>query len=97
MKDILELFINKDIVNDFTNEKGNFICDSMLKKALLLSASYIKEKKKYMVLCNSLHNASLLYEYLNNLLKEENIITFFSDETIRIEKQGGDCTKLFVL
>lgn len=85
MKDILNLFKDKEIVKSFTGEKGNYICDSILKKALLLASSYIQEKKKYLVVCNSLHTASLLYEYLTNLLDEESIITYFSDETIRIE------------
>ena len=36
-------------------------------------------------MCNSLHTASLLYEYLTNLLDNNDVITYFSDETIRIE------------
>jgi len=85
MENILDLFKDKEIVKSFTEEKGNYICDSILKKALLLSSSYISEKKKYLVVCNSLHTASLFYEYLTNLLNEEEIITYFADETIRIE------------
>lgn len=83
--EILDLFKNKEIVKSFISEKGNYICDSILKKALLLSASYKENQKKYLVVCNSLHTASLLYEYLTNLLNEEDIITYFADETIRIE------------
>ena len=85
MKNILNLFKDKEIVKLFTEEKGNYICDSILKKALILASSYITKKKKYLVVCNSLHTASLLYEYLVNLLDEESIITYFADETIRIE------------
>jgi len=85
MSDILNLFKDKDIVRSFTSEKGTYICDSILKKALILSSSYISEKKKYLVVCNSLHTASLMYEYLSNLLDNETIVTYFSDETIRIE------------
>lgn len=82
---ILELFENKDIVNSFIEKKGTYICDSILKKALILSSGYIKEKKKYLVVCNSLHTASLMYEYLSNLLDNNDVYTYFSDETIRIE------------
>ena len=82
---ILELFENKDIVNSFVEKKGTYICDSILKKALILSSGYIKEKKKYLVVCNSLHTASLMYEYLSNLLDNKDVYTYFSDETIRIE------------
>lgn len=85
MKSILNLFKDKEIVKSFGEVRKNYICDSIFKKALLLASSYIQNKKKYLVLCNSLHNASLLYEYLTNLLENENIITYFSDETIRIE------------
>ncbi len=85
MKSILNLFKDKEIVKSFNEARKNYICDSIFKKALLLASSYIQNKKKYLVLCNSLHNASLLYEYLTNLLEDENIITYFSDETIRIE------------
>ena len=67
MKEILNLFKDKEIVKLFTEEKGNFICDSILKKALVLASSYVNKKKKYLVVCNSLHTASLLYEYLVNL------------------------------
>ncbi len=82
---ILDFFKDKDIVKSFTEEKGNYICDSILKKAILLASSYLQKKKKYLVVCNSLHTASLLYEYLTNLLDNEEIITYFADETIRIE------------
>lgn len=85
MNQILNLFKDKDLVKSFSEEKGNYICDSILKKALLLSASYISKKKKYLVVCNSLHTASLLYEYLVNLLDKDEIVTYFADETIRIE------------
>ena len=85
MKEILKLFENKDIVKSFIQEKGNYVCDSIFKKALLLASGYLKNKKKYLVVCNSLHTASLLYEYLSNLLENENVITYFADETIRIE------------
>ena len=85
MKSILNLFKDKEIVKSFNEARKNYICDSIFKEALLLASSYIQNKKKYLVLCNSLHNASLLYEYLTNLLEDENIITYFSDETIRIE------------
>ena len=82
---ILDLFKDKEIVKSFTNEKGTYICDSILKKALLLSSSYISVRKKYLVVCNSLHTASLMYEYLSSLLENEHVFTYFADETIRIE------------
>ena len=82
---ILDLFKDKDIVTSFIEKKGTYICDSILKKAIILSSSYIKEKKKYLVVCNSLHTASLMYEYLGNLLDNNDVYTYFSDETIRIE------------
>ena len=82
---ILDLFKDKEIVNEFGKEKGTYICDSILKKALVLSSSYLKKKKKYLVVCNSLHTASLLYEYLVGLLSNDDVITYFADETIRIE------------
>ena len=85
MNNIIDLFKDKEIVKSFTKKKGTYICDSILKKALILSASYLSEKKKYLVVCNSLHTASLLYEYLTNLLDNNDVITYFSDETIRIE------------
>ena len=85
MKSVLNFFKDRELVQSFGEEKGNYICDSILKKSLLLASSYIQNKKKYLVVCNSLHTASLLYEYLTNLLSEENIITYFADETIRIE------------
>ena len=53
MNNILDLFKEKDIVESFTNKKGTYICDSILKKALILSSSYLSEKKKYLVVCNS--------------------------------------------
>lgn len=82
---IIDLFKNKEIVDLFTKEKGTYICDSILKKAIILSSSYLNKKKKYLVVCNSLHTASLLYEYLSSLLDNDNVFTYFSDETIRIE------------
>ncbi len=82
---ILDLFKDKDIVASFIEKKGTYICDSILKKSIILSSSYIKEKKKYLVVCNSLHTASLMYEYLTNLLDNKDVYTYFSDETIRIE------------
>ena len=85
MNNILDLFKDKDIVKSFNNGKGTYICDSILKKALILSSSYLNEKKKYLVVCNSLHTASLMYEYLSSLLENETIVTYFADETIRIE------------
>jgi transcription-repair coupling factor (superfamily II helicase) len=85
MSDILDLFKDKEIIKSFTTGKGTYICDSILKKALVLSSSYLIEKKKYLVVCNSLHTASLMYEYLSNLLENETVVTYFSDETIRIE------------
>ena len=47
MNDILNLFKNQNIVTSFTNEEGNYVCDSILKKALLLASSYSLKKKKY--------------------------------------------------
>ena len=82
---ILDLFKDKEIIKSFNEKKGTYICDSILKKAIILSSSYVKEKKKYLVVCNSLHTASLMYEYLSNLLDNETVITYFADETIRIE------------
>lgn len=85
MNSIVNLFVEKDIIKSFTEEKGAYVCDSILKKAIILSSSYIKKRKKYLVVCNSLHTASLLYEYLVNLLGNEEVFTYFADEAIRIE------------
>ena len=60
MSEILKLFKNKSFVKGFTEGKGTYICDSILKKAIILSSSYLVEKKKYLVVCNSLHTASLM-------------------------------------
>ena len=86
MKDeILDLFKNNNIVKDFSDSKRSFSSSSLISKALLIASSFKKKEKKLLVLCNSLHNASLLYEYLSSFLKEEELLTFFSDETIQIE------------
>ena len=86
MKDeILGLFKNNNIVKDFSDSKRSFSSSSLISKALLIASSFKKKEKKLLVLCNSLHNASLLYEYLSSFLKEEELLTFFSDETIQIE------------
>ncbi len=82
---IIDLFKDKDIVKSFVKEKGNYVCDSILKKALLLANGYLNDSKKYLVVCNSLHTASLMYEYLSNLVDSSHLFTYFADEAIRIE------------
>ena len=84
-KEIVDLFFNDITINSFLHNKGSFTAGSLMAKALLIASSYNKENKKMLVLTNSLHNASLLYEYLSNLLDEESLLTFFADETIQIE------------
>ena len=83
-KEILELFKDKDIVKDFS-KKGSFSSPNLMGQSLLIASSYLSDPRKILVLTNSMHNASLFCEYLSNLLGEEEILTFFGDETIQIE------------
>ena len=46
---ILDLFKDKEVIKEFSKEKGTYICDSILKKALLLATSYTQQKKQYFV------------------------------------------------
>ena len=82
---IIDLFKDKDIVKSFSKGSGNYVCDSILKKAILIANGYLSDSKKYLVVCNSLHTASLMYEYLSNLVDSNSLFTYFADETIRIE------------
>ena len=84
-EDILNLFIDDEVVNSFGLGQGSFSASSFMSKALLIASSFNKNPKKIMLVTNSLHNASLIYEYLSNLLDEEHLLTFFSDETIQVE------------
>ena len=84
-QDILSLFKNNEIVKDFSEIKGSFSCSSLISKALLISSSFTYNPRKMLIVCNSLHSASLLYEYLSSFMKDENLLTFFADETVQIE------------
>lgn len=84
-KEIVDLFCDNDVVTSFANCEGSFCASSLMGKALLIASSFSKCPKKIMLVCNSLHNASLIYEYLSNLLSEDKLLTFFADETIQIE------------
>ncbi len=82
---ILDLFNEDKIVKDFSLNKGSFSSSSLISKSLLIASSFKKNPKKMLVLCNSLHSASLLYEYISSFISEEDILTFFADETVQIE------------
>ena len=86
MKDeILELFKNYDIVKDFSDLKRSFSSSSLISKALLISSSFKLKNRKMLIVCNSLHSASLLYEYMSSFLEDKYLLTFFADETVQIE------------
>ena len=84
-KELVDLFVDNNIVNSFCLDKGSFSSSSLIGQSLLIASSYKKEAKKLLLVTNSLHSASLFYEYLSNLLNEEDLLTFFGDETIQIE------------
>ena len=84
-EEIVDLFSENEIVEKFSSGKGIFSSSSLIGQALLIASSYNSNKKKMLVITNSLHNASLMYEYLSNLLNEEELLTFFADETIQME------------
>jgi len=83
--EILELFKDHAIVKNFSLDKGAFSSASLIGKALLIASSFKYNPRKILIVTNSLHNASLICEYLSNLLNDEDILTFFADETIQIE------------
>ena len=83
--EILELFKENRVVNEFSLNKGSFSSSSLIGESLLIASSFRKNPRKILLLTNSLHKASLFCEYLSNLLNEEEILTFFSDETIQID------------
>lgn len=83
--EIVDLFSEYEIVDDFSSKNGSFSSSTLIGKALLIAAAYKKNPKKILILTNSLHSASLFYEYLSNLLDEQSLLTFFADETIQIE------------
>ncbi len=84
-KEIVDLFINDEIVKKFSLKEGTFSSSNLMGQALLIASSYLINPKKMLIVTNSLHHASLFYEYLSNLLDDDNLLTFFSDETIQIE------------
>jgi len=84
-EEILSLFKENEIVKDFSNIKGSFSSSSLISKALLISSSFIYNPRKMLIVCNSLHNASLLYEYLSSFLNDDVLLTFFADETVQVE------------
>ena len=84
-QEIVDLFYEDKIVEDFSLPKGSFSSSSLIAKALLIATSFIKKPRKMMLIANSLHSASMIYEYLTSFLNEEDILTFFADETVQIE------------
>ena len=84
-KELVDLLIQNKVVESFSDSKGVFSSANLIGQSLLLASSFIKNKRKILLVTNSLHTASLFYEYLTNLLNEEEVVTFFADETIQIE------------
>ena len=82
---ILDLFKENEIIENFSNLKRSFSSSSLISKSLLIASSFKKNKRNMLIVCNSLHSASLLYEYLSSFLQDKDLLTFFADETIQIE------------
>ena len=86
MKDkILDLFKSNEIVKNFSDLKRSFSSSSLISKSLLISSSFKQNKRNILLVCNSLHSASLMYEYLSSFLDDKYLLTFFADETVQIE------------
>lgn len=82
---ILDLFKENEIIENFSNLKRSFSSSSLISKSLLIASSFKKDKRNMLIVCNSLHSASLLYEYLSSFLQDKDLLTFFADETVQIE------------
>ena len=82
---ILDLFKENEIIENFSNLKRSFSSSSLISKSLLIASSFKKNKRNMLIVCNSLHSASLLYEYLSSFLQDKDLLTFFADETVQIE------------
>ena len=73
------------MIPPFESQKGHFVVDDNIGLALLLSTSYKKNKKPYIVLTSNLYKAQKLYEHLSSFLPKEEVLLFPSDELIRSE------------
>lgn len=85
MKTILQELIHNDAVIDIVKGQSHLGNLSLSEEALLLASAYIQDKKMRVVIKHNTYTAQKLYERLECLLPEEDVLLFCMEESLRVE------------
>ena len=85
MKALIELIQGYEASKKLLENHRSIICSNEQEEALLIASSYLKNKRKIVVVKNNLYAAQRLYECLEGLINSEESLFFPVDESFRME------------
>ena len=100
MKLLENILIKNETVLKMKKSK-RVVCDGIMQQALLVAASFFREKEKILVVLPNAYQAQQFGATLSSLIGEDNTILFNVDESLRIESIASspemEAQRIFIL
>lgn len=84
MKDLLKILSGNPAFQAFDKQESILGNLNINEEALMIASSFIKQKRKMLIVKNNLYTAQKLYERLTPLLKDD-VLLFSVEESLRVE------------